>query len=200
MGCLIREEVKKEMIDYKLISERIMTITLRKKEVYTFIVVYGPNEDDKEDNKTSFWEKLQMTFEKARGIIIVLGDLNCRVGNDTKKNFGIIGRYGEEKINNNGKRLVDFCRANQLIVSNTFFQHKDAHKYTREVTSRDEKSIIDYIIIAEKDKKLIQDVRVYRSPEIGSDHFLLTGKLKVSNDKNDQKPVKIPVKKVIKTY
>lgn len=59
---------------------------------------------------------------------------------------------------------------NNLIIGNTFFQHKDIHKYTR-LGPRGEKSIIDYIITNQDNRKSLTDVRVKREPEINSDHF-----------------------------
>lgn len=60
-----------------------------------------------------------------------------------------------------------------MIVGNTFFQHKDIHKYTREMPSRDEKSIIDLLIIEENKLKRIRDIEVRRGCEIGSGHYLV---------------------------
>ena len=49
--------------------------------------------------------------------------------------------------NNNGKRLLDFCATYDMIVANTFYKHRDIHKYTRVEASRGERSIIDYILV-----------------------------------------------------
>ena len=58
---------------------------------------------------------------------------------------------------------------------NTFFKHKEIHKFTWE--ARGHKSIIDYFITNMKTSKVIQDIRVYRSNEIDSDHYLLCAKV-----------------------
>jgi len=62
---------------------------------------------------------------------------------------------------------------------NTFFKHKEIRKFTWE--ARGNKSIIDYFITNMKISKVIQEVRVYRSNEIESDHYLLCAKGKFSN-------------------
>lgn len=62
--------------------------------------------------------------------LIVLGDFNGRVGNDYKNSAGVA----------KDNRLPE---ANDLILSNTFFQHKEVYKFTREVKSRAEKSTIN---------------------------------------------------------
>jgi hypothetical protein len=55
-----------------------------------------------------------------------------------------IGRHGENTINKNGEKLLDFVSYNNLKIMHTFFEHKDNHKYTW--SAREQKSITDYII------------------------------------------------------
>ena len=75
-----------------------------------------------------------------------------------------IGIFGEETCNRNGSYLIDFVLYNQLKVMNSFFDHKDSHKFTWEARSL--KSIIDYGICSYKLVELVLDTRV-------SDHQLL---------------------------
>jgi hypothetical protein len=60
---------------------------------------------------------------------------------------------------------------------NTFFQHKDAHKYT--CSAKGSCSIIEYMICNQKTANLILDVRVYRGPEIETDHYLVASRLRM---------------------
>jgi hypothetical protein len=46
--------------------------------------------------------------------------------------------------NENGRRLIEHCIENDLIIANTFYTHKGINKITKEVQSRSEKSIIEY--------------------------------------------------------
>ena len=86
-----------------------------------------------------------------------------------------MGKNGEATLNNNGRKLIDFCTFNNLKIMNTFFKHKEIHKFTWE--ARGHKSIIDYFITNMKTSKVIQDIRVYRSNEIDSGHYLLCAKV-----------------------
>lgn len=89
---------------------------------------------------------------------------------------------------------------------NIFFDHKEIHKYTRVVKSRNEKSSIDYIIISRSHRNNIQDVKVRREPEINSDHYMVVSRTKIGcQNLNDDKvsrriTVQILVKEKIKTY
>jgi hypothetical protein len=86
-----------------------------------------------------------------------------RVGNNSESWNGVIGEQGEETLNNNGERLLNFCIMNDLIMLNTMFIHKDIYKITREELSKKEKSIIDYIIAQRETRKYIGDTRAKKN-------------------------------------
>ena len=60
--------------------------------------------------------------------------------------------------------------------TNSFYRHKDKHKFTWE--ARGTKSIIDYIIINDRLKSNIEDTRVFRGSETDSDQKLVESKFK----------------------
>ncbi|KAJ8949833.1 hypothetical protein NQ318_000532 [Aromia moschata] len=169
-----KEIVEKHLNKWEPKSERILVIELKfDKEVETIIA------------------ELTTTVEEAKGKIYILGDINARVGKEDNKFKGIIGRHGEETRNNNGIRLLHFCTNFDLIIANTLFTHKEIHKYTREEKGRGEKSIIDYIIVERENKDMIMDARVKRGSDIGSDHYLLIGKIKTRNEQMKEKQTQI---------
>lgn len=108
--------------------------------------MYVPNEDDKAAIKDKFWEDL-MT---ARGIIFMIDDFNSRVGKQDEIYNRPIEKQGEDVINNNGRRMLDFYLMDEYVLTNTLFEHKNVRKYTWEVTSRGEISIIDFVIVENK--------------------------------------------------
>ena len=121
---------------------------------------------------------------------MLIGDVNARVGNNRVAN--VVGTNGETTLNNNGRKLIDFCTFNNLKIMNTFFKYKEIYKFTWE--ARGHKSIIDYFITNMKTSKVIQDIRVYRSNEIDSDHYLLCAKVNFPprwlNKSNKKAPLK----------
>jgi len=60
-------------------------------------------------------------------------------------------------------------------IANTFSMKKEIHKYTW--SARGSKSIIDYIIVNRRLKNLVQDIKILRGSDIGSDHFLVTSQI-----------------------
>ena len=76
-----------------------------------------------------------------------------------------------------GAALRDFCAFNELKITNSFYRHKDIHKFTWE--ARGTRSIIDYVIINDRLKSNIEDTRVFIGSETDSDHKLVESKFKI---------------------
>ena len=55
-------------------------------------------------------------------MLLVGGDFNGHVGEHSPGFEGIHGGFGYGTQNPDGVRLLDFCVANNLAVTNTFFQ------------------------------------------------------------------------------
>lgn len=60
---------------------------------------------------------------------LLLGVLNTEVGKIQRENVG--GRFEQEILNGNGKRLIEICERLDLTRLNMFLQHKgiDIHRY-----------------------------------------------------------------------
>ena len=108
-------------------------------------------------------------------------------------NNQVVGPYGETRIINNGERLIDLCKSYNLRIMNGYFKHKMIHKYVWEQHTRKLKSIIDYIIVKQKSKFQIHDVRVQRGLNCGSYHNVVRAKINLpirgrtsNTDKHDE--------------
>lgn len=69
------------------------------------------------------------------------------------------------------------CQQYELKIMNGFFAHKDIHKYTWYQHTWGIKSIIDYIVLKQQTNIRVQDVKVNRGAECGSDHCLVVAKI-----------------------
>ena len=58
--------------------------------------------------------------------VVVLGDLNARVGNEIIE--GIVGRHGVPGRNESGERLLEMCAEQELVVGNSWFKKNDVYK------------------------------------------------------------------------
>ena len=54
-----------------------------------------------------------------------------------------MGPHGIGEYNENGERLLDFCAGNQLIISNTWFQHNGDRSRSAHMIDY----ILDYILV-----------------------------------------------------
>ncbi|XP_072398362.1 uncharacterized protein [Diabrotica undecimpunctata] len=74
--------------------------------------------------------------------------------------------------------IIDSLEGNTIVLGDLNGQVgvKDVHKYTREVKSRGERSIIDYVLVNRSSRQYIKDIRVKRGAEIYSDHYLVVAR------------------------
>ena len=98
--------------------------------------------------------------------VVVMGDLNARVGNNVVRWEGVIGKQGEDV----GYDTEHLLRA-QLM--------RYIHKYTWKCPGRGIQSTIDYFLVEDEMKTKENDVKVVRGAEIGSDHHLVVMKVKL---------------------
>ena len=103
---------------------------------------------------------------------VLMGDFNAHVGTDTNTWKGVIGKRGVTGLNYNGRYLLQLCCSNGLRIMNTFFQHKEVHKYTW-YRPRCLKSLIDFCIVSSDLFSDVLDVRVKRGAELSTDHHLV---------------------------
>ena len=89
----------------------------------SLIQVYAPTNEVNDKEKDNFYEQLQTVVDSVHkhDLLLVMGDLNAKVGEDNEGYENIIGSHGAGEINDNGERLVDFCGLNNLVLIGTIF-------------------------------------------------------------------------------
>ena len=80
--------------------------------------------------KDEFYEQLTTTLSNVpkKDIIILMGDLNAKIGNE--RISGVTYDHGIGNKNNNGERLIEICQEFNLMIGGSMFPHKEIHKYT----------------------------------------------------------------------
>ncbi|XP_050506239.1 craniofacial development protein 2-like [Diabrotica virgifera virgifera] len=178
VSVLIHKKHKHKITDFEAIDENIIRVNITIKETpITILGIYAISDDEPYTNKDEFFAKVNDEITKIgnRRELIVMGDLNSRVGR--KVDNKVVGPYGEINQNDNGERLIEICENHQLKITNGFFKHRDVHKYTWTQTTRNLKSIIDYIITKQNTNMQVQDTRAYRGITCGSDHYVVKSKV-----------------------
>ena len=72
-----------------------------------------------------FYEDLQDLLELTpkKDVLSIIRDWNAKVG--SQETPGVTGKFGLGVQNEAGRRLIEFCQENTLVIANTLFQqHK----------------------------------------------------------------------------
>ena len=71
---------------------------------------HAPTNDSSEDEKDQFYSNLKTAVEQVptHDVLIVVGNLNAKIGNENAGLERAMGKHASSKMNENGERLVDF--------------------------------------------------------------------------------------------
>ena len=167
------------------VSDRIMTmrIPLTKDRNATIVSAYAPTMANPEENKGTFYSQLKGTLRNIPSIdkLLLIGDFNARIGRENDKWIDLsLGKYGIGKCNSKGELLLALCPEFDLIVTNTMFKQKDAHKATWTHPRCRHGHMIDFTITRFRDKMDIYSTRTMRGTKCGTGHKMLN-KIKLRN-------------------
>ena len=183
VAIILSSRVKDCLIEWEPVSERILVIRLKSRfQNVSIIQTYAPTDPTEYGLKEDFYNKLQEVINKIsrRDLVMVMGDMNAKVGNDNRNRELIMGKHGlPAEISENGELFLEFCSTNDLVIGGTMFPHKRVHKVTWMSNDGVTENQIDHITINRRFRKSLQDTRVMRSADVGSDHQLILAKVKI---------------------
>ena len=197
VALYIRKDLVKAMVGCRAISGRFMLARFRigERRYLSVVTCYAPTENASVDKKEEFYHQLQKVCDdvKKHDRLMVLGDFNARVGSDSATWPGVVGKYGLQELSANGELLLDWCVKNELGVMGTWFQHKNIHIKTWMHPDRVNGGQIDHVIVRQRDRLDVQDVRVCRGFDIsentsGHGHYLVMSEVKLKFKKTQSKP------------
>ena len=130
--------------------------------------VYMPTDSTSVAMLDTCYERLKedvLSF-REKGKVVLLGDFNARVGKAADDD-DVIGKFGEDTCNASGNKLISLLHEVELVACNGR-QLVLEPEWTRVRPSLDQKSVIDYILMAVSGNVIVD------STDIGcSDHFLV---------------------------
>ena len=91
----------------------------------------------------------------------------------------IIGSYGLGKKNERGEQLIQFCEEHNLVVTNTLFQQPPRRLYTRKSPGDIVRNQIDYILVSQRYRNSLKQVKMYPGADVNSDHNPVIAKLEI---------------------
>ena len=183
-----------------------MRIPLTKGRNATIVSAYAPTMVNLEENKETFYSHLKGTIRNIPSTdkLLLIGDFNARIGRENDKWPSVVGKYEIVKCNSNGDLLLALCTEFDLIVTNTMFKQKDAHKTTWTHPCYRHGHMIYFINTRCRDKMDICSTRTMRGANCGTDHQMLRSRVifcirKKHNQKGAMEPIKLNTNKVRNT-
>ena len=114
----------------------------------------------------AFYDQLQSTLSSvpSSDLIVIWVTLTLVLALTFPLGTQVIGPHGVGECNENGERLLDFCAGNQLIITNTWFQHMLLHKATwfRNGNRLRTGHMIAHVLVNKCFRTSVLDTHVYR--------------------------------------
>ena len=155
-------------------NDRLIMIKLpTDNQTVTIVSTYAPQQGLVVDVKDKLYEDLISLVSKVgeNGLITLGGDLKGHVGEDANGYDEIHGGFVGMARNLERERILEMGSALDMIVCNTFFKKRDTRLITYK--SGPFKVQIDYIMVRNKDRKRVRDVKVIAGEEFAQHHQLL---------------------------
>lgn len=133
---------------------------------------------------------LQKAQEQADKTLLVIGDLNAKIGYPKHEEHMIMGRYGYGQRNPRGERLIQYAYENHLSVMNTYFKKRNSRKWTWISPDNNTKNEIDFIL--SYNPKVITNLEVLNNINFPSAHKMVRCSLNLRTPKMNRKSLKAP--------
>jgi len=131
--------------------------------------------------KEEFYNLLEQNKNQIANsnIKIILGDFNAKAGKEDTYKPTIGNESLHKETNNNLIKTIQFTISKGFNVRSKTFPHKDIHKGTWYSADSRTANQIHQVLISNRFRSAITDIRALRGPDIGSDHNLLKINFKV---------------------
>jgi len=187
VGLMLSKEAAGSLMEWTAVSSRILHARFRTKIGKLLLIqCYAPTNEADDETKSNFYQRLQAIIDqrKRKDVLILMGDFNAKIGADNTNRDQAMGKEGLGKMNENGELFADLCCHNSLVIGGSMFSHKRIHKATWVSPDHRTENQIDHICIGSKFRRSLFDVRVNRGADVGSDHHLVTAKIRLKLKKH----------------
>ena len=201
VAIAVRKDITDCVHEWKPLSPRLIYARLRhSRGFFSIFSCYAPTNAADEEEKDIFFDLLSSELARVsrHDVVMVLGDLNATVGDDTQGYDAILGPHCNGLTNDNGYRTLDLAAANALKVSFSWFPHKEIHRITWYSNDRVTRKTIDHVLFSKR-WNAVSDCRVFRSAELGcTDHRIVVSTVCIKLKRAHPKPLNTKLADVAK--
>ena len=131
VAIIVNKGVQNAVLGFNLKNDRRISVHFQGKPFNIMLMqAYDPTSNAEEAEVEQFYEDLQDLLEliPKTDIFFIIGDWNAKVG--SQETPGVTGKFSLGVQNEAGKRLIEFCQENALVIANTFYQQHKGILYT----------------------------------------------------------------------
>ena len=185
---MVKKRVRNAILGCNLKNDRMISVCFQGKAFnITIIQANAPTSNTEEAEVEQFCEDLQEQFFEdlleltlKKDVLLIIGDWDAKVRSQEAP--GVTGKFGLGIWNETGKRLIEFCQVNALVIANTLFQQHKRTLYTWTSPDGQHQNQIDYILCSlcsQRWRSSTQSAKTRPGAESGSDHELLITKFRL---------------------
>ncbi|XP_070018840.1 uncharacterized protein [Nicotiana sylvestris] len=173
VGILVDRDLRESVIEIRRVKDRLAIQLVVGELTLNVISTYTPQGGLDVKVKRCFWEDLD---EVVRGIpptekLFIGGDFNGHIGTSTGGYSEVHGSFGFGDRNGGGTTFLDFAKAFESVIVNSYFSKRGKHLIT--FLSAVAKTHIDYLFLRRGDKGLCKVCKFILSKSLESQHRLL---------------------------
>ena len=171
VGVVVANWLIGKIVEVERYSDRVMKVNIVIGDVVWEVVsCYCPQAGRSINEKEEFYE-LMGKVVTSDCVLLVGGDFNGHFGSDMSGFGEVHGGFEIGQINDGGIRLLDWTVGKGLHLMNTCFQKRKSQPVT--FGSGETETMIDYILVNNKYRSSVKDVKGIPGEEIVSQHCLL---------------------------
>ena len=106
-----------------------------------------------------------------------MGDSNAKIGCSVEQSM--VGSYGVGSRNEIKDLVVDWCRENSMVTTNTWFKNHPRRLYTWRSPGDLARNKIDYILSSKRFRNSILKCKTYPQADCSTNHILLVATLRL---------------------
>ena len=171
VGVVVANWLIGKIVEVERYSDRVMKVNIVIGDVVWEVVsCYCPQAGRSVNEKEEFYE-LMGKVVTSDNMLLVGGDFNGYFGSDMSGFGEVHGGFEIGQINDGGIRLLDWTVGKGLHLMNTCSQKRKSQLVT--FRSGETETMIDYILVNNKYRSSVKDVKGIPGEEIVSQHCLL---------------------------